>query len=308
MKSKMLDICMVIVSYNTLKLTRKCIESLYESQPNIKQIIVVDNNSSDGSIKYLSKISKHKRNFELVKMSENKGFAAANNKGIEKSKAKYVLLLNSDTEIKSNLFEKIYRWMEKHEEVGIASCKLVYPDGRLQANGGFFPSIVNVFSWMTIQDLPFVDRIVKPFHPLKEKSFSARSDFYTKRRYLDWVTGAFFMIRREVIDEIGGFDEKYFMYTEEVDYCFRAKKSGWKVVYLPEFEIVHHGGGSATKEFSTLQEFKGVKRFFKKFRPAWQYPFLRLTLKIGAFGRMFLFGLLEGRESARIYFKAFKLA
>ena len=116
------------------------------------------------------------------------------------------------------------------------------------------------------------------------------------------------MVRREVLDKVGEWDENYFMYTEEVDLCFRIKKEGWKIYYLPKWSIIHHGGASATKEFAILNEYKGIKRFYKKNYPKWQMPILRVLLKTGALGRIIIFGLTEGKESAQIYAKAFNVA
>jgi GT2 family glycosyltransferase len=95
------------------------------------------------------------------------------------------------------------------------------------------------------------------------------------------------------------------MYTEEVDYCYRIKKGGWKVVYNPKWSIVHFGGSSSTKEFSIINEIKGVKRFYKKYYPAWQYPALRVLLKMGMLGRMMIFGLLEGKRVGKNIWKSF---
>ena len=112
-------------------------------------------------------------------------------------------------------------------------------------------------------------------------------------------------MKREVIKDVGYFDKDYFMYTEEVDYCFRAKEKGWKVWYLPKWSIIHYGGASSTREFPILSEYKGVKTFYRKHMPSWQYPVLRFLLKFGAFLRIFILGLLKGSEAAKTYAKAF---
>ena len=152
------------------------------------------------------------------------------------------------------------------------------------------------------------DFLIKPFHPLKAKSFFKSESFYKKKRELDWVTGAFFLTRKEIFGGVEQWDKNYFMYFEEVDLCFRAKRLGWRVMYLPQWSILHYGGASGTSEFSTLSEFRGIKRFYKKFYPHWQYPLLRLFLKIGSLARIVALVILEGRESAKIYVKAYKQA
>lgn len=307
--SENLDLSVVIVSFNTKKLTINCLRSIFRYTKNINcEVIVVDNASTDGSREDLKKQKLQNKNLMVVFNERNLGFAAANNIGIKRSKGRYILLLNSDTLIRDNILREIVEWMDKNPKVGIATCALKNLDGSLQGTGGYFPSLIRVFSWMTIQDLPFVDHIIKPFHPMRSKSFSKGSAFYTKERELDWVTGAFFLFRREIVKDIGLLDEKYFMYVEEVDFCFRAKKKGWRVWYLPQWSIIHYGGASGTRELSVLAEFQGLKRFYKKHYPSWQYPFLRFFLKLGSLGRAILFGILEGKKSANIYVKAFRQA
>ena len=317
-----MDLTVIIVSHNTEKLLIECIRSVVENTRGIKfETIVIDNDSTDGSVTAIKKLkffpSKETRDEEsevpsfkikLIKNDKNVGFGAANNQGIKQAKGSFILFLNSDTKIEDNVLGEMVNWMEKKVNLGIVTCSLKYPDGRIQATGGYFPTLLRVFSWMIIQDLPLVDKIIKPFHPLKDKSFSKNLDFYKEERSVDWITGAFMMIRKEVIDEVGGFDEDYFMYTEETDLCYRAKMKGWEIKYTPKWQIIHYGGASGTKEGSVLGEFKGIKIFYKKHYSKWEYLALRLILKLGALGRIILFGLMEGKESAKIYAKAFKNA
>ncbi len=117
------------------------------------------------------------------------------------------------------------------------------------------------------------------------------------------------MTRKELLDKVGGWDESFFMYVEEVDLCFRIKKLGYQTWYLPDWSITHYGGASSkTTEFSLISEYEGIKKFYVKHYAAWQYPVLRILLKIGAVGRIILFGILEGVSTAKIYAKAFKIA
>jgi GT2 family glycosyltransferase len=190
-------------------------------------------------------------------------------------------------------------WMDESPKVGIASCGLRNNDGSLQETGGYFPTLLRVLAWMVIQDLPMVDRLIRPFHP--------RKSFYRGEKELDWVAGAFMMVSREVARKIK-WDEDYFMYTEDVDYCFRAKRRGWKVVYWPRKAITHLGGASGTKEETILREFEGIKTFYRKHCPRWQYPVLRGLLKIGALGRMVVFGILGEERQRKVYAKAFSRA
>ena len=304
----MTDLSIVIISYNTKDLTVACIKSVFEFTKGINfEIVVIDNVSADGSVEAIRNIG---RKVKLIINKKNNGFAGGNNQGMKASKGRYVLLLNSDTYLTENVLGDMVHWMDKNPRIGISSCMLRNADRSIQGTGGYFPSLLSVFSWMTIQDFPYVDKVIKPFHPQHAKSvFGKGNDFFLKERSLDWVGGAFFFMRREVFEKAGYIDEDYFMYTEEVDLCYRAKKAGFRVAYNPRWSVVHLGGASSSgMEFPLLSEYKNVKRFYKKHYPAWQYPVLRILLKIGALGRIILFGILEGRGTAEIYAKAFKQA
>ncbi len=298
------DLSIVILNYNTKELLLNCVKSIIKNTKGINyEIVVVDNNSSDGSPAAVSKLK-----VKLIRNKENLGFTKGNNQGMKVAKGEYVLFLNSDTLISDNVLGEMVGYLNKNLQVGIATCALRNKDGTLQGTGGYFPTLIRVFSWMTIQDFPFVDLVIKPFHPMHSKSFAKGDSFYKKEQDLDWVTGAFLMTRQQVIRDTGGFDEDFFMYGEDVDLCFRAKEKGWKVKYLPQFAITHYGGASSTAEFPLLSEYKSIKIFYKKHYPSWQYPILRLFLKIGSVGRMLVLGIVEGGESARIYAKAFSEA
>ena len=298
LRSSKVSLSIIVISYNTKDLTKNCIESIQKNTKGIKyEIIVIDNASTDGTIKAISGLK-----VRLIKNKSNLGFAKANNQGIKIAKGSYILLLNSDTLISDNVLGEVVGWMSKNPRVGVATCALKNKDGSLQATGGYFPTLIRVFSWMTIQDFPCVDFLIKPFHP-KLKFYA-----YKEEKDLDWVTGAFLLVRKKVIEEIGGLDEDYFMYGEDLDFCFRAKEKGWLVKYLPEFSIIHYGGASSAKEFPLLSEYKSTKIFYKKHYSSWQMPILRLLLKIGALGRIVILGMIRGGDYAKIYAKAFKEA
>jgi hypothetical protein len=112
------------------------------------------------------------------------------------------------------------------------------------------------------------------------------------------------LTRASVVKKVGGFDEDFFMYTEDTDLCFRIKREGYRIVYTPKWSITHLGGSSSVKEYPLLSEFEGVKLFYKKHMPTWQYPVLRVLLKVGSVLRIFIFGLIKGKEGARVYAKA----
>lgn len=298
----MTDLSIVIVNYNTKDLTTKCVNAIREHTSGIHYEIIVVENASDEKFD-LADTSK----VQIVRSKVNTGFAGGNNIGIKAARGKYVVLINSDCFVGDNVLGEMVAWMNKNPGVGISSCMLRNEDGSVQGAGGYFPTLPTVFSWMTIQDIPYVDNFIKPYHPQHAKSFFGKGDeFFTKLQKLDWVGGTLFFVRSEVFKKIGYIDEDYFMYVEEVDFCYRAKKAGYKVVYNPTWSVVHIGGASSKgSEFSLLSEFKNIKHFYKKHYPGWQMPILRLLLKVGALGRMVVFGILEGGDAAKIYAKAF---
>lgn len=289
----MMDLSVVIISFNTKELTVDAVNSVVKRTKGISfEIIVVDNGSRDESVSCLKKLAGSNENISLVFNRGNIGFGEGNNQGIKKAKGRYVLLLNSDTLIMDNVIGEMIKWMDKNPKVGIASCSLRNKDGSFQATGGYFPTLLKVFAWMTfLDDLPGISAVLKPFHPMHNLSpFGANVGFYKKDHQMDWVTGAFFIMRKEMVQDVGYFDKDYFMYMEEVDYCFRAKRLGWKIMYLPRWSIIHLGGASSVNEFSLINEVNGLKIFYKKHMSGWQFPILRFLIKLGALLRIPIFG------------------
>lgn len=306
----MLNLSIIIVSFNTEKLTKGCIESVMKHTKGIKlEFIVIDNASKDGSVEMARKLSK-KYPVKIIANKKNVGFGRANNQGMKRCQGRYFLLLNSDTVVKDNVLGEMISYLDENPKIGVATCALKNPDGSLQGTGGYSPNLFRVFAWMFfLDDIPIVDQLIKPFHPMHGQSpFYKGERFFKKAHQKDWLTGAFFLARSKLIEEVGYFDEDYFMYTEEVDYCYRIKRKDWQVWYLPKWAIVHLKGASSTAEFPILSEYKGIKLFYKKNKPSWQYPIMRLFLKGGALFRMIIFGSLKGKEIVVTYAKAFKIA
>jgi GT2 family glycosyltransferase len=302
-----MEVSIIIVSYNTKKLLRDCILSVRKFTKKLDyEVIVVDNNSTDGSIEYIKDI----KDLKIIQNKRNLGFGQANNQGMKISRGRYILLLNSDTLFIEDSLSKMVFWMDRHPQVGIASCQLLNPDRTTQPTGGYFPNLLRLFFWANfLDDIPFFGNLIGSYHP--------RENFYKTYRILDWVTGAFVFMRREIYEQIGGFDKDFFMYVEDVDYCWRAKKIGWQIGFVPETSIIHFGGASSTgdtvqfhntygKEASIVGEFKGLVTFYKKHYPAWQLFLLSLILKQAALLRFLVFGIFKNQPVARrIYAKAF---
>ena len=305
-----MDLSIIIVSFNTKKILGECLESIIKTTKKIKyEIIVVDNDSKDGSLVLLKKLAQ-KHPIRIIVNKKNAGFGIANNQGAKIAKGKYILFINSDTLVKKNVLGEMVLWSENNPKIGVSTCALKNSDNSLQGTGGYFPDLFKVFAWMFfLENILLIDRIIKPFHPMHPQSPIYKGEgFFKKAHQRDWVTGAFLLTRKDIFDKAGGFDEDYFMYTEEVDLCWRIKKNGWQVWFLPKWSIIHLGGASSTSEYPIISEFKGVKLFYSKNKPAWQTPLLRIFLKGGAAIRIVLYGLLKGKEAAKTYAKAFKAA
>lgn len=304
-----IDLSIIIVSTNIEDLLRKCLKSIVPAIKGINvEVIVVDNASKDATP---DMVAKEFPWVKLIRKHENHGFGENNNYGMEIAKGRYVLLLNSDTEIiDKDVFKGMVTWMDENPGVGLTSCALVNPDKKtFQGTGGSFPTLFKVFMWMAfLDDIPGIDNLIKPYHPMHSYSPLDKNEKYFKKMHeQDWVTGAFFMIRKTAMDAAGLFDTDFFLYVEEVELSFRIKKAGWKVWYLPQWKTLHYGMITNGSENATVMEMQNLVLFYKKHYPKWQLPILRLLLKLGALSRIVIFGILSGSKVAKIYAKAYRL-
>lgn len=234
--NKTMNLSIVIVNYNTKTLLRSCLESIYaEANGTPFDVCVVDNNSRDNSVEMV------RSEFPEAQLLENKtnvGFSKANNTVISQTDADYVLLLNPDTLVIGDAIDRVMKYMEAHSEVGICGCRVLNTDRTLQlACRRSIPTPKVAFYRLTGLSILFP----------KSKTMARYNMTYEdpeKTHEVDAVSGAFLMIRRKAIEDIGLLDERFFMYGEELDWCLRAKRAGWSVVYYPEAEIIHHKGKS----------------------------------------------------------------
>jgi GT2 family glycosyltransferase len=285
----------IIISYNTADITIDCLNSIIKDKGLHEipfEIIIIDNNSHDDS---LEKITKFKNSlklkncqFKIIRNNFNGGFGKANNQGIKIAQGNYILLLNSDTIILHSAISQALDWLCSHPESSTCTAQLLNRNKTIQASGGFFPNLSNVITWsLSLDDLPFINKIVKPLHP-HTPTFYTKDKFYLTDHQQNWVTGAFFLTRKPLLDKVGGFDESYFMYGEEVELAYRISQvtPNNQVWYLVGPQIIHLGGASATSRLDPiLNEYRGILSFFKKHRPAWQYSVARFMLKINALTR-----------------------
>jgi GT2 family glycosyltransferase len=248
----------VVVNYNVKNLLKKCLESIFKCQKDIEfEVIVVDNNSKDHSQEML------KRDFPQVQLIENKrnvGFSRACNQGIKRGQGRYILLLNPDTEFTPGGFKKMIDFMDSKPEVGICGPKMVNEEGKLQFSCRSFPSYLTaISSSQSILNRIFPENFLSQKYLLKEKDHSQIGE-------VDWVSGSCLLAKREMFEKIGLLDERFYMYVEDVDLCYRAKKSGFSVFYFPPVTVIHHIGKSTQKKKFTmlLEHHRSMYYFYRK--------------------------------------------
>lgn len=308
-----MDLSVIIVSFNTVELTIRAISSVYRefSSENLSgEVIVVDNASRDETVERLHRIKHEARSvkLEVVENKKNVGFARANNQAAKVAKGRYLLFLNSDAELSTGALTTMHRFLEDHSKVGIASCQLVNLDGSIQPQGGWLPrfSTVAIWAWF-LDDLPIFRKFL-PSYQFRHPNPSSNSSWS-----IGWVAGTAMWVRRKTWDQLGGFDESLFMYGEDVELCYRAKKRGWVVMINPTVRVIHHGRGSASNASNAsgaswiTREVVGLRHIFKKHKPSWEMPFLRLMLKSGMAARWVIFGILKNDPVKRVgYADAFR--
>jgi GT2 family glycosyltransferase len=253
----MLDLSIIIVNWNTRDLLARCLGCIEATvKKNSYEIFVVDNYSTDGSQEMARQAFPTVR---LIANTENVGFACANNQAMKLAQGRYILLLNSDAFVKENTLDYMIQFMDEHAEAGMAGCKLLYEDGRLQPSCFTFPSLTSELFIALGLDKLF------PKSPLFGRYLMTHWD-YMDTRPVDVIMGAFMLARADAIPTIGLMDESFFMYSEEVDWCYRFKQAGWKVYFCPDVETVHvWGGSSRALAAETLQRlYRARVQFFRK--------------------------------------------
>lgn len=253
----MLSLSIVIVNHNVEHLLKECLQSVYCNTRQISfEIIVVDNNSTDGSVEMLRK---EFPGVKLIENQENLGFAKATNQGLRESRGRYVLLLNPDTVVLSGALDKMVEFMEANSQAGALGCKLLYPDGSLQPSCRSFPTLTTAFFENTGLEKLFPKNKVIGRHRI---GYWDHNDI----REVDQPTGAALMVRQEILSQVGLMDEQFYMYYDDIDWCYRIKKRGWKIYLIPLAQIIHYGGQSAGLNMAEMriQGYKSRHKFFRK--------------------------------------------
>lgn len=231
----MIDVSIIIVNWNTKQHLLNCLDSLSNSNYYTQEIIVVDNASSDGSI---DAVTSRFPTTKIIENNENLGFSKANNIGIWQSTGRYICLINSDVIVLDRCIEKLMEFMDKNPSIGLAGPRILNPDSSLQVTCRHFPSV-----WNNLCQALGLNKIFP------------KSSFFTEPfmkywahdevRKVDVISGCFWMVRREAINEVGLLDEDFFIYGEDIDWCKRFHNAGWDIVFYPEAEAIHYGGASS---------------------------------------------------------------
>jgi GT2 family glycosyltransferase len=246
-----IDLTIIVISYNTQDMTISCLKSVYEQTRNITyNVIIVDNSSNDGSA---TEIAKQFPKTELIKLEENIGFARANNLAAEKAIGHYILLLNPDTLVLNNAIENLLDFAKQNPKAGIWGGRTIFADGSLNRTSCFGKTT----TWSLFCRTFFLSALF------------SRSKIFNYEMYGNWrhdtveqvdiVSGCFFLITSSLWEQLAGFDKHFFMYGEEVDLCLRAKKMGYLPMVTPEATIIHYGGASEKTHAGKLNKILAAK-------------------------------------------------
>lgn len=234
-----MDLSICIVSWNTQELLRQCLRSTCIATRGVDyEVLVVDNASGDGSQDMV------RREFPAARLFVNEvntGFAVGSNLAVENSIGRNILLLNSDTLVMPGTLEAMTRFLDEHPETGVIGCRLIFPDGTPQVSYRKFPSLTREYLRSIL--LAKAYHRIAPLRSVLEPLVHGQGP--NDRRSVDWVSGACLMTRKEVFDQIGMLDERFFMFCEEIDWCYRARQAGWDIQYIPDVSVIHYGGESS---------------------------------------------------------------
>ncbi len=282
----------IVINYKTADLTKKCVESIYsllgKKIGDDVEVVIVDNDSGDMEIKKLQSI-RDKLGFKLLISKKNLGFAAGCNLGAEMSEGQLLLLLNSDTKVEGGIFEMAHA-LKKTDRFAILGGKILGEDKSVEKSSGKFYNLWNLFLMLSLGERFGIVR----FSP---------KDF----KKVDWVSGGFMMIKKDVFDKLEGFDESYFMYLEDMDLCLRAKKNGYLTYYYPNASVIHKKHASASRQFAIFNIYKSLIIFYKKNENKLRYNIAIALLYSKVLVALFIGKIFGRRAIVQTYEEALRL-
>ncbi len=254
-----IELSVIIVNYNGLKYLKECFDSLNDKLKNISfEIIVMDNNSSDGSCDF---IKKYYPSIVLIESKENLGFGVGNNVAVKSARGKYLLLINNDTIVQDRL-DAVLDFLKSDNKIGVIGINMLDCDRKYIPSAGNFPNPWNMFQLKKLLD--------------RGKEFKLGN--FSKESYeVDWLGGSFLLLSKKVYLEINGFDEEYFMYVEDVDFCKKIADKGYKRLFLPHYNYIHFVGFNKTRESLLI---KGYEIYISKHMNGVKFLFSFLALQL----------------------------
>ncbi len=285
-----MDLSIIIVNWNTCTLLRNCLRSIQQGGRGLTvQTIVVDNNSSDGSREM---VTREFPQVTLLNSGANLGFARANNLALPLVQSPLVLFLNPDTEILADALQRMVQFMHGRPDVGALGCKIRNVSGTIQRLGlQWFPTPWTEFLKFIAVSEQTLSRLPR-FFPSHDPEASGE---------VHKLFGACLLTRRAVLEKVGGFDERFFMYCEDVDFCYRVAAAGWKLFYLSDAEILHLGGGASSAApgtFSVLMTCESFSQFMRKHHGKIGSAAYRLAAFAGAQFRLMALGVMSATRFA----------
>lgn len=261
-----MKLSIVILSYNREQLLIDCVDSIlqnYQDEISSKklEIIIVDNASEQKIIDSITKKLANKKGVKIIKNKENLGFGKGCNQGAREAKGDFVLFLNSDTFVESKGFFEMADFIGDNPRIAIAGGKLFNSDGTPQKSTGKFYNLLNFYIML-----------------LGGERFGLLRSSPNTNKIVDWVSGACLMVEKKVFDQIGGFDENIFMYAEDMELSYRAKKKGYDTYFFADVRVKHKEHGSSNKTFAVVNIYKGLTYFYKIHKPKPQYIIVKISL------------------------------
>jgi N-acetylglucosaminyl-diphospho-decaprenol L-rhamnosyltransferase len=248
------DVSVIVVNWNTCDLLAQCLASILDTRGSLEvEVLVVDNASSDGS---QAMVRSRFPGVRLIENKENVGFARANNQAMALSGGRYALMINSDAVATKGAMQALVALADAESRAGIVGAQLLNPNGSFQASYSPFPTLGREFLILTGLGRLLRGRWYPSLGAMEDKG----------PQIVDYVEGACLLARRQATQEVGGLDEGYFMYAEEVDWCYAMKQRGWQVWYQPDARIIHHGGASSCHRQTQREAdlYRSRVRFFRK--------------------------------------------